>query len=98
MANTVSYTTIEGDFTEVEVTNVDGAARVFYMLADAESRIADSDVTVNGLNRDLFSLPAAVCSRVHTRRLKEPRTVVKMISSGTPVVEVQGHDPQVSLG
>lgn len=97
MANTVSYTTIEGDYEEVEVVNVDGAARVFYMFADAESKIADSDVTVNGLHRDLFSLPAAPSSRVHRRRLKEPRTVVKMISSGTPVIEVQGLDAVVNL-
>lgn len=93
-----SYTTIEGDHAAVQVTNVSGTAEVFYMIGDTEASIADADVVADGLHPDLYSLPASVgANRVHVRRLKEPRTVVKMVSAGTPKIEVQGLDRQVNL-
>lgn len=91
-ANTVSYVTIEGDFDEVEVTNFDGAAAIFYTVGNTEATTADP--TVGGTAQGIFGLPAAMTKQVHRRPAAEARTVVKLISSGTPQVQVQGLNPK----
>ena len=95
VANTVSFVTIEGDFAEIEVTNRSGSAEVFYRLGLTEA--ATLDPTTTDVRGDTFLLPAAITSRRHVVRGREPRTVVKLISAGTPSIEVQGLDPQVTL-
>lgn len=91
-ANTVAVVTIEGDHDEVEVTNATGTAAIYYTLGN----VADTttDPTVAGTSDQLFQLPAAIASRRHNRPAREARTIVKLISSGTPGYDVQGLDPK----
>lgn len=92
VANTASFVTIEGDHDEVEVTNATGSAAIYYSFGNTEAGVADP--TVAGLGGGIFMLPAAVSSRVHRRPAAEARTVVKLISSGTPGYDVQGLNPK----
>jgi len=91
-ANTVSYVTIEGDFDEVEVTNATGSAAIYYTVGNTEA--TTTDPTVAGTDNGIFQLPAAVASRTHRRPAAEARTIVKLISAGTPGYDVQGIDPK----
>ena len=91
-ANTVAVVTIEGDHDEVEVTNTTGAAAIYYTIGTVENTTADP--TVAGTGNNIFQLPAAITSRTHRRPAAEPRTIVKLISSGTPGYDVQGLDPK----
>lgn len=91
-ANTIAVVTIEGDFDEVEVTNATGSAAIYYTLGNVADTTADP--TVAGTANGIFQLPAAVASRTHRRPAAEPRTIVKLISSGTPGYDVQGIDPK----
>lgn len=91
-ANTIAVVTIEGDFDEVEVTNATGSAAIYYTLGNVADTTADP--TVAGTGNDIFQLPAAVASRTHRRPAREARTIVKLISSGTPGYDVQGIDPK----
>lgn len=93
-ANTVAVVTIEGDFDEIEVTNTTGTAAIFYTIGTVASNTTDP--TTSGTGNDLFQLPAAIVSRPHRRPAAEPRTIVKLISSGTPGYDVQGIDPKAT--
>lgn len=88
-ANTVAVVTIEGDHDEVEVTNTTGSAAIYYTLGN----VADTP-TVAGEGAGIFQLPAAIASRTHRRPAAEARTIVKLISSGTPGYDVQGLNPK----
>ena len=87
-ANTVAVVTIEGDYDEVEVTNTTGSAAIYYTLGNV------ADPTVAGEGAGIFQLPAAIASRIHRRPAREARTIVKLISSGTPSYDVQQLDPK----
>lgn len=91
-ANTVAVVTIEGDYDEVEVTNATGSAAIYYTLGNVAN--TTTDPTVAGEGSGIFQLPAAVASRTHRRPAREARTIVKLISSGTPGYDVQGLDPK----
>lgn len=91
-ANTCVFVTIEGDHDEVEVTNTTGSAAIYYSFGNTEAGVADP--TVAGTGGSIFMLPAAVASRTHRRPAQEARTVVKLISSGTPGYDVQGLNPK----
>lgn len=93
-ANTVAVVTIEGDHDEVEVTNTTGSAAIYYTIGTVANTTADP--TVAGTDGGIFQLPAAVASRVHRRPAQEARTIVKLISSGTPGYDVQGLNPKAS--
>lgn len=80
VAGTVKTFTLDADYDEVEVTNVDGTA-VVYFTADGSAPAVGAD----GSN----ILPAAigfltVAPRTHGA------TVVKAISAGTPRISVRG--------
>ncbi len=91
-ANTVAVVTIEGDHDEVEVTNTTGSAAIYYTLGNVADTTATP--TVAGESGGIFQLPAAVTSRTHRRPAAEARTIVKLISSGTPGYDVQGINPK----
>jgi hypothetical protein len=80
VATTVSTFTLDGDYDQVEVLNVDGAARVTFT-------VNGSTPTVDGNGG--YLLPATICSRKVAVRTAG-NTVVKVISSGTPMVSVVG--------
>lgn len=77
-ANTVSTVTLAVDASIVEIVNIDGAA-VVYATVDG------STPAVGG--EGAWVLPAAICSRELKPRTAG-RTVVKLISAGTPMVSV----------
>lgn len=91
-ANTVAVVTIEGDHDEVEVTNTTGSAAIYYTIGNVADTTADP--TVAGTANGIFQLPAAVASRTHRRPAREARTIVKLISAGTPGYDVQGLNPK----
>lgn len=80
VANTVTTLTFDTDFRHVEVTNVDGAAAVYF-------RFDGTAPTVEGTGCHV--LPAAVGS-VEIEPRTAGVTVCKLISSGTPKVSVRG--------
>lgn len=91
-ANTAAVVTIEGDYDEIEVTNTTGTAAIYVTYGTTDATTTDPSVA--GTGADIFMLPAAVGSRKFRRSASEPRTVVKLISSGTPGYDVQGLDPK----
>jgi hypothetical protein len=91
-ANTPVFVTIVGDHDEVEVTNATGSAAIYYTIGNTEA--TTTEPTVAGTAGQLFQLPAAVVSRTHRRPAAEARTIVKLISSGTPGYDVQGINPK----
>lgn len=80
VATTVATMTFDEDFAEFEVTNVDGAAIVYFRF-DGVAPVAAAAGT--------YVLPAAVGSirvKPHTSGV----SVVKFISAGTPKVSARG--------
>lgn len=80
VASTVDTVTFSRDVDMVEVLNLDGAAEI-YFTTDG------STPTVGGANTDV--LPAAV-NAVERDVPTSGATVVKLISSGTPMYSVVG--------
>lgn len=80
VASTVATMTFDEDFTEVEVTNVDGAAVVYFRFDGTNPVVAAAGTHV---------LPAAVGSVIRKPKTSGV-TVVKFISAGTPKVSVRG--------
>lgn len=80
VAATVKTFTLDSDFYEVEVTNVDGAAAAYFTVNGATPAVATDGSLV---------LPAAI-GHVTVRPRTAGATVVKMISAGTPKVSVRG--------
>jgi hypothetical protein len=80
-AGTVKVFTLDADFGEIEVTNVDGTALVYFTTDGSAPAVgADgSNVVTAG--------PGAFLS---VRPRTSGNTVVKVISSGTPKVSVRG--------
>lgn len=80
-ADAVDNVTISKPGDEVEVTNRDGSAELYFT-------IDGTDPTVGG--DDTFVLPAAICSRIVSQdQDASPVRVVKLISSGTPAYSVE---------
>lgn len=79
-ANTVATFTLDKDFDVAEVASLDGAARLTFT-------VDGSTPTVDGNGG--YVLPATICSRQVTVQ-GASATVVKVISSGTPLVSVIG--------
>lgn len=80
VASTVATLTFDEDFAEVEVTNVDGAAAVYFRFDGVAPVIAAAGTHV---------LPAAIGSVIRKPKTSGP-TVVKLISAGTPKVSARG--------
>lgn len=80
VASTVSTVTFDEDFGMVEVTNVDGAAPVYFRMDGTAPVIAATGTHV---------LPAAIGS-LEVAPKTTGVTVVKLISSGTPKVSIRG--------
>lgn len=81
-AATVDTVNLDGDYSEVEVINRDGAAEIFFTVDGGAPVVAGDDNHI---------LPAAI-SGVTVNASKETGdpTVVKLISSGTPKYTVRG--------
>lgn len=81
-AATVKTFTLDEDYDQVEVTNVDGAARIYFTIgADSTPAVATDGSHV---------VAAVAGSRATIRARTSGDTVVKCISSGTPMVSVRG--------
>lgn len=80
-AATVATVTLDADFNNVEVVNVDGTAAVYFTLDGDDPTVAGDDTYV---------LPAAVGSVEMPVHNWSAATSVKLISSGTPKVAVRG--------
>lgn len=80
VANTVSTVTLDGNYNQVEVLNVDGAAAIYFTVDGA-------DPTVEG--NGCHVLPAAIGGLTADAPAYAP-PVVKLISIGTPKVSVRG--------
>jgi hypothetical protein len=76
----VATVTLDADYAEIEVTNVDGVAAV-YFTTDGTT----PDIAANGSH----VLPAAI-GFVSLRPRTSGNTVVKLKSAGTPKVSVRG--------
>jgi hypothetical protein len=83
VANTAKTVTLDKDYAEVEVVNVDGAAAVYFTVDGATPTIAGDNTQV---------LPATIASlQVSSpRRSGVTTTVVRLISAGIPKVSVRG--------
>lgn len=79
-AATVATVTLESDYNNVEIVNVDGAAAVYVTIDGTTPTVAGDDTIV---------LPAAIGS-VELEPQTATATVVKLISAGTPKVSVRG--------
>lgn len=80
VASTVATMTFDEDFREVEVSNVDGGAIVYFRFDGVAPVVAAAGTYV---------LPAAIGS-VRLKPKTSGATVVKFISAGTPKVSVRG--------
>lgn len=80
VAGVVSTVTFDADFARIEVTNVDGAAAVYFRM-DGVDPVAAAEGT--------YVLPAAI-GRIEVPPGTAGVTVVKLISAGTPKVSVRG--------
>ncbi len=77
-ANAVATITLGVIANQIEVLNVDGAAEV-YVTVDGSTPTVGGDGT--------WCLPATICS-IELEPRTSSRTVVKLISAGTPRVSV----------
>jgi hypothetical protein len=78
-ANTVTTVTLDNDFKNVEVLNVDGSAAIYFTVDGTTPTVEG-----NGCN----VLPAAIGAL--TVWAGRSTDVVKLISTGTPKVSVRG--------
>ena len=88
----VSTITVDGDHDEIEVIQLSGTpVAVYYTIGtDASATPNPAAGTIGAGQGGSFVLAAVVgASRKHRRPGAEPRTVVKFIATGTPVVGVQ---------
>lgn len=84
VATTVATVTLDADYPMVEVTNVDGAAIVYFTVDGSTPAVAADGSNV---------LAAAAGQRRELRVKTSGNTVVKLISSGTPKVSARGFRP-----
>jgi hypothetical protein len=80
VAATVTTVTLDKDYNQVEVLNVDGAAAVYFTTNGSTPAVG-----ANGSN----VIPAAIGS-LTVLPGTTGNTVVKLISAGTPTVSVRG--------
>lgn len=81
VAATVATMTFDDDFAEVEVTNVTGSAAVYFTMDGTAPVVAAAGTHV---------LPAIAGHSVIRKPRASGDTVIKFISSGTPVVSARG--------
>lgn len=79
VASTVDTVTIQRDTRSVEVTNLDGAAAIYFTVDGTTPTVAGAST---------YELPAVPSSREVPAPKVEDATVVKLISSGTPSYSV----------
>lgn len=91
-SNVVSTITVEGDHEAVEVIQVSGTpVAVYYTIGNQADAVPNPVAgTIGSGAAGSYVLPAVLgASRSHSRPAAEPRTVVKIIAAGTPVIAVQ---------
>ena len=91
-SNVVSTITVDGDHDEIEVIQLAGTpVAVYYTIGTDASTTPNPAAGTIGSGIDGSFVLAAVlgASRKHRRPAAEPRTVVKIIATGTPTVGVQ---------
>lgn len=89
---TVSTITVDGDHDAVEVIQVSGTPVALYYTIGTDASTTPNPVagTVGAGQGGSFVLAAVLgASRIHQRPAQEPRTIVKIVGAGTPVVAVQ---------
>lgn len=79
VANTVTTVTLDGNYSTIEVLNVDGAAPIYFTVDGTTPTVEG-----NGCN----VLPAAICGL--TVWAGSNVDVIKLISAGTPKVSIRG--------
>ena len=84
VAATVATLTFDVDFSEVEVTNVDGAD-VVYLRFDGVAPVSKAAAN--------YMVPAIEGASAKFKPKTNANTVVKLISAGTPTVHVRGIVP-----
>jgi hypothetical protein len=82
-ATVTTISTLDDGYTRVEVTNVDGAAAVYFTIDGTTPTVAGSGCHV---------IPAAIQSLSLEDRSPGAAPTVKLISSGTPKVSVRVHN------
>lgn len=88
----VSTVTVEGDHEAVEVVQLAGTpVAVYYTIGNRADAVPNPVVgTIGSGAAGSYVLPAVLgASRSHGRPAREPRTVVKIIATGTPTIGVQ---------
>ena len=88
----VSTITVDGDHDEVEVIQLAGTpVAVYYTIGTDASTTPNPVVGTIGAGQGGSFVLAAVldASRRHKRPGQEPRTIVKVIATGTPTIGVQ---------
>lgn len=91
-SNTVATITVDGDHDEIEVIQLAGTpVAVYYTIGTVADTTPNPVVGTIGAGQGGSFVLAAVlnASRRHKRPGQEPRTVVKIIATGTPTVGVQ---------
>lgn len=81
-ASTVATVTLDADYDNLEVVNVDGTAAVYFLVNPGVT-----NPTVAGAGT--IVLPAAI-GAIELQPTGGAATVVKLISAGTPKVAVRG--------
>ena len=81
-ANTVATVTLDSDYDNVEIVNVDGAAAVYFTIDGSMPTVAGDGTIV---------LPAAISGwATEYNRPRGSDAVVRLISTGTPKIAVRG--------
>lgn len=96
-SNTVATVTVEGDHEAIEVVQLAGTpVAVYYTIGTIASTTPNPVVgTIGSGAGGSFVLPAVLgAARTHTRPAREPRTIVKIIATGTPTIGVQPLGPK----
>lgn len=83
VANTVATVNFDKDFTEVEVVNVDGTGTVYFTVDAAAPTVAGTGAHVVTAGIGAFATAPSLGTT------GDRKTVVRLISSGTPKVSVQ---------
>ncbi len=96
-SNTVAVVTVDGDHDEIEVIQLAGTPVAVYYTIGTDASTTPNPVvgTIGSGQGGSFVLAAVLnASRKHKRPAAEPRTVVKIIATGTPTVGVQPLNPK----
>ena len=91
-SNVVSTITVDGDHDEIELIQLAGTPVAVYYTIGTDASTTPNPVagTIGSGLGGSFVLAAVLgASRTHRRPAAEPRTIVKIIASGTPTVGVQ---------